>query len=67
MYEISLSVAECEYYNVMWKMGEMALVGAGIGGGFIDKNELHVISIKRQWPERMLINGKRQWTKNMKE
>ena len=45
-YEIGLSVAEQEYYNVMWKMNKVALVGAGIGGGFIDTNELHVMKYK---------------------
>ena len=59
-YEISLSAAEQEYYNMMWKMNKMALVSAGIGGGFINTNELHVMKYKRQWPERMQINGKRQ-------
>ena len=45
-YEIGLSGVEQEYYNMMWKMSEMALVDAGIGGGFIDTNELHVMKYK---------------------
>ena len=45
-YEISLSAAEQEYYNTMWKMSEMALVGAGIRGGFTNMNELHVMKFK---------------------
>ena len=45
-YEISLSAAKQEYYNTMWKMSEMALVGAGIRGGFTNMNELHVMKYK---------------------
>ena len=45
-YKIRLSVAEEEYYNKMWKMSEMALVGAVIGGGFINMSELHVMKFK---------------------
>jgi hypothetical protein len=40
-YEIGLSAAEEKYYNATWKISETALVGAGIGGGFVDTSELH--------------------------
>jgi hypothetical protein len=43
---IGLSQAEEKYYDTMWKMSEMAFVGAGIGGGFVDTNELHVMKYK---------------------
>jgi hypothetical protein len=44
--DIGLSEAEEKYYDTMWKMSEMAFVGAGIGGGFVDTNELHVMKYK---------------------
>ena len=62
-YEIGLSAAEREYYNVMWKMGEMALVGAGIGGGFVDTNELHVMKYK----EAMARKDAEKWQKAVDE
>jgi len=39
--------AEEQYYNAMWQMSKTALVGAGIGSGFIDTNKLHVRETKR--------------------
>jgi hypothetical protein len=45
--DIGLSSAEEKYYDTMWKMSEMAFVGAGIGGGFVDTNELHVMKYKQ--------------------
>ena len=45
-YDIRLSAAEEEYYNTMWKMSKMALVGAGISSGFIAMNKLHVMKYK---------------------
>ena len=62
-YEIGLSVAEQEYYNMMWKMNEMALVGAGIGGGFVDTNELHVMKYK----EAMARKDAEKWQKAVDE
>jgi hypothetical protein len=38
--------AEEKYYETMRKMSETAFVGAGIGGGFVDKHELHVMKFK---------------------
>ena len=62
-YEISLSVTEQEYYNTMWKMTEMALVSAGIGGGFINTNELHVMKYK----EAMARKDAEKWQKAVDE
>jgi hypothetical protein len=49
-YEIALSQAEIQYYNEMknfpegeFAPGEIACVGAGLGGGFENTNELHVM------------------------
>ena len=62
-YEIRLSAAEHEYCNTMWKMSEMALVSAGIGGGFIDTNELHVMKYK----EAMAGKDTEKWQKAVDE
>ena len=62
-YDIGLSVAEQEYYNVMWKMNKMALVGAGIGGGFVDTDELHVMKFK----EAMAGKNADKWQKAVNE
>ena len=39
-YEIKLTEAEVEYYATMNKIGELACVGAGLGGDFDNANEL---------------------------
>jgi hypothetical protein len=39
-------VVEEKYYDTMWKLSETAFVGAGIGGGFVDTSELHVMKFK---------------------
>jgi hypothetical protein len=62
-YEIRLFPAKQEYYNTMWKISKMALVGAGIGGGFIDTNELHVMKFK----EAMAGKDSVQWQKAVNE
>lgn len=62
-YEIGLSAAEQEYYDTTWKISEMALVGAGIGGGFVDTNELHVMKFK----EAMAGKDSVQWQKAVDE
>jgi hypothetical protein len=62
-YEIGLSAAEDKYYNAMWKMSETAFVGAGIGGGFIDTSELHVMKFK----EAMSGKDKVQWQNAVEE
>ena len=42
-YEIKLTEAEVKYYATMNEIGELACVGAGLGGGFDNTNELHVM------------------------
>ena len=49
-YEIGLTRAEVEYYQAMkdfpegeYAPGELTCVGAGIGGGFANTKELHVM------------------------
>ena len=44
-------------------MNKMALVGAGIGGGFIDTNELHVTKYK----EAMARKDADKWQKAVDE
>jgi hypothetical protein len=53
-YEIGLSVAEIRYYDSMCSFplgefapGELACVGAGLGGGFENTKELHVMKYKQ--------------------
>lgn len=46
VHDIGLSAAEERYYNTMWRLSEHGLVGAGIGGGFVDTSELHVMKYK---------------------
>ena len=43
----------------MWKMNELALVSAGIGGGFVDMNELYVMKFK----EAMAGKDAKKWQK----
>ena len=62
-YEIGLSEAEQKYVDTMWKISEMALVGAGIGGGFVDTSELHVMKFK----EAMKGKDSVQWQKAVDE
>ena len=45
----------------MWKMSKMALVGAGIGGGFIDTSELNVMKFK----EAMAGKDSDKWQKKV--
>jgi hypothetical protein len=42
-YEIKLTDAERNYFEVMKEIGELACVGAGLGGGFTNTQELHVM------------------------
>ena len=48
---------------MMWKMSKMALVGAGIRGGFINMNELHVMKYK----EAMARKDAKKWQKAVDE
>jgi hypothetical protein len=57
--DIRLSKAEEKYYERMWKLSEYGLVGAGIGGGFIDTTKLHVMKYK----EAMASKDASKWQK----
>jgi ubiquitin len=43
-YKCKLTPAEERYYEAMRELNEMALIGAGIGGGFVNTEELHVMN-----------------------
>jgi hypothetical protein len=43
-YKCELTPAEDRYYEAMRELNEMALIGAGIGGGFVNTEELHVMN-----------------------
>ena len=76
-YEIGLTDAEREYYTTMKEIGEMAFVGAGIGGqgfetafvgaglggGFENTSELHVMKYK----EAMATKDAESWKKAVEE
>ena len=55
--------AEVEYYATMNKIGELACVGAGLGGGFDNTNELRVM----KYHEAMATADKEKWTEAAKE
>jgi hypothetical protein len=60
-YEIALMAAEVSYYATMKEMGkhpgEIACVGAGLGGGFENTQELHVMKYKQA----MAGTDKKSW------
>ncbi len=63
-YEIALTMAERNYYEAMKQFpdgefapGEVALVGAGLGGGFENTHELHVM----KYDEAMASADKEKW------
>jgi len=67
-YEIRLTSAETKYYEAMKEFpegefapGELACVGAGIGGGFSDTNELHVM----KYDEAMSSGDAEKWEKSV--
>jgi hypothetical protein len=45
-YSIGLTDVEQQYYKIMHESGEFAFVGAGLGGGFMNTSELHVMKYK---------------------
>jgi hypothetical protein len=61
--DIGLTAAEEKYYETMWRISEHGLVGAGIGGGFVDTNELHVMKYK----EAMAGQDASKWEKAVEE
>jgi hypothetical protein len=60
-YEIALTAAKVSYYATMKEMGEhpgkIACVGAGLGGGFENSQELHVMKYKQA----MAGKDKKSW------
>lgn len=69
-YEIGLTQAEAKYYEAMkafpegeFRPGEMACVGAGIGGGFTSTEELHVM----KYDEAMETPDVDKWEKSVDE
>ena len=56
-YEIKLTDAEKSYYSTMRELGELAFVGAGLGGGFGNTNELKVM----KYNEAMATNDRDKW------
>jgi hypothetical protein len=43
-YKCEFTPAEERFYDAMRELNEMALIGAGIGGGFVNTEELHVMN-----------------------
>jgi hypothetical protein len=65
-YEIMLSPAEEKYYAAMKEIGEFGLVGAGIGGGYVNTSELHVMKYDEAMTKEDINQiGTRQLAKNM--
>jgi len=62
-YEIGLTDAEKEYYQAMERIGEVAFVGAGIGGGFENTAKLKVMKFK----EAMKSKDAEAWCKAAEE
>ena len=66
-YEIKLSNAENNYYARMEELrahpGEMACFGMGVGGGFEDTHELHVM----KYDEAMASKDKKGWEASVEE
>jgi hypothetical protein len=60
-YEIALTAAEVHYYATMKSLGvnpgEFGCVGAGLGGGFVNTHELHVMKFKQA----MQSGDKKNW------
>ena len=56
-------MAENRYHEAMGEIGELACVGAGIGGGFMNTNELHVM----KFDEAMATADKDKWQKVVDE
>jgi hypothetical protein len=62
-YEIRLTPAEENYYAAMKELRECGLIGAGIGGGFLNISELHVM----KFDEAMTKSDKPNWDKAVLE
>ncbi|CAB9517815.1 unknown protein [Seminavis robusta] len=66
-YKIGLKATEERYYDAMERFpeafGEVACVGAGIGGGFTNAHELHVLT----YNEAMATGDKEEWQDAVEE
>jgi hypothetical protein len=62
-YLIGSTEAEQQYYKIMCKSNEFAFVGAGLGGGFTNTSELHVMKYK----EAMASSNCDKWQKAVDE
>jgi hypothetical protein len=62
-YEIRLTPAEENDYAAMKELGEFGLIGAGVGGGFLNTSELHVM----KFDEAMTKSDKPKWDKAVLE
>jgi hypothetical protein len=69
-YEITLTAAEKQYYAAMrafpegeFRKGELACVGAGLGGGFETTEELRPL----KYDEAMATEDREKWTKAVEE
>jgi hypothetical protein len=62
-YGIRLTLAEENYYAAMKELGEFGLIGAGIGGGFLNTSKLHVM----KFDEAMTKSDKPNWDKAVLE
>jgi hypothetical protein len=49
----------------MWKISETAFVSAGVGGGFVDTTELHIMKYKEAMMGKDAKNGRKQLMKSM--
>jgi hypothetical protein len=62
-HKLQLTSAEETYYSSMKELGEFGLIGAGIGGGFENTSELHVM----KYNEAMTKDDKVNWDKAVEE
>jgi hypothetical protein len=63
MNPVELTDAEIKYMNYMHTFGEIACVGAGLGGGFENTTELHVM----KYDEAMKSPDAEQWQRAVEE
>jgi hypothetical protein len=61
-YKCELTPAEDRYYEATRELNEMALIGAGIGGGFVNTEELHVMNYNEA-----IQSEKEKWDYAVKE
>jgi hypothetical protein len=61
-YKCELTPAEDQYYEAMRELNEMALIGAGIGRGFVNTEELHIMNYNEA-----IKSEKEKWDYAVKE